>query len=59
MEERRRECGQPCHPEDPCPKCEEYWDRMRREGLWIDGQGWTDKAVKDWCRLSDVPGWHW
>lgn len=28
----------------PCSVCAEYWDRMRDEGFWVDGKGWTDKA---------------
>jgi len=42
------ECGQPCPPDEPCQNCEEYWHRMRREGFWIDGKGWTDKALREW-----------
>lgn len=49
--DQEKECGQPCPPDNPCEECEDYWDRMRREGLWVDGRGWTDKAVKDWCRV--------
>jgi len=44
------ECGKPCPPDHPCEECEEYWDRMRREGYWVDGEGWTEKALKSWRR---------
>ena len=41
-------CGEPCSPYDPCPECEAYWQRMRDEGFWKDGEGWTEKAQKEW-----------
>ena len=42
------ECGNPCSPNAPCDECFGYWYRMRHEGLWIDGKGWTAKAFKSW-----------
>ena len=45
------ECGQPCDPKDDCEECCEYWDRMRREGFWVDGEGWTNKAVREWSKV--------
>jgi len=41
-------CGSPCDPESPCDECEGYWGRMKEEGLWVPGQGWTDRAKKEW-----------
>ena len=41
------QCEGPCQPDDACEKCEAYWNRMRSEGLWIDGEGWTDKAITE------------
>lgn len=43
-------CGEPCHPDAGCEYCESYWQRMRDDGLWVDGVGWTDKAVKSWSK---------
>lgn len=37
-----------CPPDEACEICQQYWDRMRAEGLWIDGQGWTEKARQEW-----------
>jgi len=39
-------CEQPCDPTGPCEECEEYWERMRAEGLWLDGIGWSDAAMR-------------
>jgi hypothetical protein len=36
------QCGNPCSPYAPCGKCCDYWSRMRDEGLWVDGKGWTN-----------------
>ncbi len=41
-------CSNPCDATEPCSVCEPYWDRMRSEGLWVDGRGWTDKALQEW-----------
>ena len=41
------ECGEPCDPNNPCPVCEEYWERMEREGFWVSGIGWTEKGMKE------------
>ena len=41
------ECQRPCDPEHDCPHCDKYWQRMRDEGFWIDGQGWTAKGMKE------------
>lgn len=40
-------CGKPCPPHDPCDECRDYWDRMKKEGFWIDGKGWTEKATRE------------
>ena len=37
-----------CPPDEACAACQEYWDRMRAEGFWIDGHGWTEKARQEW-----------
>jgi len=42
------ECGNPCPPDNACEDCQEYWDRMRAEGYWVDGEGWTEKARQEW-----------
>jgi hypothetical protein len=39
------ECGEPCPPDYACDGCAGYWQRMREEGLWKNGKGWTDKAL--------------
>lgn len=49
-EDLTEQCSKPCSPDSACDECVEYWDRMRREGCWIDGEGWTDKAVKEWSK---------
>ena len=46
--ETQLECRKPCPPDEACEECAGYWERMRSEGFWIDGQGWTDKAVREW-----------
>jgi hypothetical protein len=38
-------CKLPCHADSPCEECSGYWTRMRNEGLWQDGVGWTDAAL--------------
>ena len=38
-------CQQPCHPNAGCPICADYWNVMRRKGLWVDGEGWTRKGL--------------
>ena len=40
-------CGKPCDVEHACSECVIYWQRMRDEGLWIDGSGWTDRGLKE------------
>ena len=45
------DCGKPCSPDAPCLNCERYWDKMRREGYWLDGAGWTDKALREWNKI--------
>ncbi|MFA6358616.1 MAG: hypothetical protein WCY09_08180 [Candidatus Omnitrophota bacterium] len=44
--EEESNCQNPCHPDDNCPECQDYWDRMRSEGLWKNG-GWTDRGMKE------------
>ena len=39
-------CDGPCAVDSGCEVCEEYWQRMRDEGLWIDGTGWTERAFR-------------
>ena len=41
-------CGRPCDPDHACSNCDEYWIRMKAEGLW-DGPGhrWTERGWKD------------
>ena len=41
------ECRRPCSPEVACEECSNYWDRMRAEGYWKDGSGWTDKGMQE------------
>ncbi len=41
------ESGGLCPPEDQCETCAEYWDSQRRQGLWVDGTGWTEKAMRE------------
>ena len=48
MSEDNNECGNPCSPDSPCEDCEGYWERMRHEGYWVDGEGWTEKAEEEW-----------
>lgn len=43
-------CKQPCDPVSGCDECAEYWDRMRAEGFWVDGSGWTDCGMKEMTR---------
>lgn len=44
--EETESCGHPCAPNKPCSaECSAYWDRMRREGFWKDGTGWTPKGM--------------
>jgi len=43
-------CNKPCHPEHPCEECVSYWDRMRSEGFWVDGKGWTETANREWSK---------
>lgn len=38
-------CALPCDANSPCDECSGYWTRMRNEGLWQDGVGWTDAAL--------------
>jgi len=47
IEDEESNCQDPCHPDDNCPECQEYWDRMRSAGLWKDGGGWTDKGMRE------------
>ena len=48
MKEENNHCGNPCPPDDACENCQEFWDRMRAEGYWVDGEGWTEKARQEW-----------
>ena len=49
-EEGQEECRKPCPPDDVCEECESYWHRMRVEGFWVDGEGWTEKAQREWMK---------
>ena len=49
-QDEAEECRKPCPPGDPCEDCEGYWHRMRAEGFWIDGKGWTEKAYREWMK---------
>jgi hypothetical protein len=48
--DEERECGRPCDPQNVCNECAVYWERMRREGYWVDKKGWTNKAVREWVK---------
>ena len=41
------DCQKPCDPATSCPYCADYWERMRAEGYWIDGKGWTNKGMRE------------
>lgn len=43
-------CGRPCDPAMHKSCCSDYWDRMKHEGYWIDGFGWTEKGGKEMCK---------
>ena len=40
-------CGAPCPPDAACEACDSYWNRMRHDGYWVDGTGWTDKGMQE------------
>lgn len=40
-------CKLPCDANSPCEECSPYWTRMRTEGLWIDGVGWSESAIRN------------
>ncbi len=40
-------CKKPCPTQQPCLSCQAYWQKMREEGYWEDGRGWTNKALKE------------
>jgi hypothetical protein len=40
-------CKLPCDANNACDECSPYWTRMRNEGLWIDGVGWSDNAIRN------------
>jgi hypothetical protein len=44
--EEESQCGKPCNPAEACGECEEYWHRMRKQGLWNDETGWSAEALK-------------
>lgn len=43
-------CGNPCPPDNACDACIEYWHRMRIDGYWRDGEGWTNKG---WAMIME------
>jgi hypothetical protein len=45
--EEESQCQKPCDPAVGCEECAEYWQRMQEEGYWVDGQGWTNKAMRE------------
>ena len=40
-------CDKPCAPDAGCEECTGYWDRMRSEGYWKDGEGWTARGMRE------------
>ena len=53
QEEFEKPCDDPCSPyydDGQCEHCAMYWQRMRDEGFWVDGRGWTDKAMREWSK---------
>ena len=44
------QCGKPCKPQAACEECEGYWHRMRAEGYWVDGAGWTEKGWREFTK---------
>jgi hypothetical protein len=46
-EEDNIPCSAPCDPEANNECCQEYWNRMRIEGFWKDGSGWTRKGLRE------------
>ena len=46
-DENSSQCDRPCPADDPCEECADYWNRMRKEGFWKDGVGWTNKALRE------------
>ena len=43
-------CDEPCDPALGCDLCADYWSRMRDQGYWKDGAGWTAAAFKEWAK---------
>ena len=44
------ECLRPCPPDAACPECQDFWQRCRDNGLWVDGEGWTSKGVQEFTK---------
>lgn len=45
------DCDGPCPPNDQCPCCYSYWERMVAEGYWDrERNQWTDKGWTDILR---------
>lgn len=47
LTELEEACGKPCAPDTCCEECTGYWDRMRSEGYWKDGEGWTARGMRE------------
>lgn len=48
--DEQSDCGKPCDPALGNECCAGYWERMRNEGYWIDGKGWTNKGMREMCK---------
>jgi hypothetical protein len=46
-EEDELDCRKPCDPNVGCGVCADYWARMRRQGFWKDGVGWTEAGMRE------------
>lgn len=46
-DDMEQDCQRPCPPMEACDECAGYWERMRYEGYWKDGSGWTDKGWRE------------
>jgi hypothetical protein len=51
VDDYENKCDGPCRPDDACPRCWSYWERMKSEGYWDAQRGqWTDKGWSDILR---------
>ena len=44
------DCSKPCPPGQACDECAGYWQRMRDEGYWRDGEGWTLRGQQEYMK---------